>query len=178
MNKETKATFEGLIALVKENPRLAKYTPQIEAKWVQNMVCETKILGQFGSADHVLINDEPQLMGGTDKGPGPALLVLAGLAGCTTASFVLLGTLMGTPIDSVELSLTADLDLRGFLGLEEGVPVGFTDIRYEAQIQSSASEKKVRELAVTVERRCPAYDTLRRLKEIKGKVLLNGKDLC
>lgn len=171
MNQETKATLERVIAMVKENPQLAKGTRQIEARWVENMVLEIKV------GDHVLITDEPRFMGGTERGPGPALLVLAGLAGCTAGSFALFGTLMGIPIDSVEVSVTADLDARGVLGLEEGVPAGYTDIRYEARIQSSASEKEIRELAATVERRCPAYDTLTRPKEIKGKVLLNGKDL-
>lgn len=171
MNQKTKATLEEIVALVKENPQLAKEQEIVEARWVENAVCEIK------SGDHVLITDERRPVG-TEKGPEPALLVLAGLAGCTATSFAMFSIVMGIPVDSIEVSVTADLDLRGVLGLEESVPVGYTDIRYEARIRSSASEKEIRELAAIVERRCPVYDTLTRPKEIEGKVSLNGKILA
>jgi len=156
------AGFEAMIEKVKENPQLAKSTRRIEAKWVENNGIEVKI------GDHALI------VGG-DDGLGPGSLSLVGLAGCSLGAFALAAASKGIPVDSVEVTVTADIDMRGQMDLEDGVPKGFTNICHEARIQSSASEKVIKKLKATAESWCPAYDTIVRPHEIEGKVLLNGK---
>ena len=171
MNLETKGILEAVIARLKENPQRARGTRRITAEWVGGMACEVRI------GNRVVITDEGRSLGGTERGPDPASLPLAGLASCTATAFVLMSALMEIPIESVEVSVTADLDLRGSLGAEEGVPSGYTDIRYEARIKSSASDERIRELAAAAERMCPVHDTLTRPHRITGELSLNGRPL-
>ena len=63
---------------------------------------------------------------------------------------------------SVEGSLRAegDLDFRGTLGVDRDVPVGFTAIRLNFDLRTSATPEEVADLVSTTERYCVVLQTL------------------
>ena len=54
---------------------------------------------------------------GTDKGANPVEYSLEALNGCLTTSLMYHAT--GISVDEVETTLSGDLELHGFLGLDE-----------------------------------------------------------
>jgi len=63
---------------------------------------------------------------------------------------------------SVEGSLRAegDLDFRGTLGVDRDAPVGFTAIRLNFDLRTSATSEEVADLVATTERYCVVLQTL------------------
>lgn len=111
--------------------------------------------------DFRLTVDEPEVLGGTDKGPNPVELVLAALGTCQEITYRLYADALGIPLDGVSVAVEGDLDLRGFFGAKEGVRAGYKGIRAVVMLDSPASEDELRRLKKIVDRRCPVLDMLR-----------------
>ena len=122
--------------------------------------------GGFKSAismrDHRIISDQPFGFNGTNQGPKPSELVLAALAACQEVTWRLYAEAMGIELERISVELRGTQDLRGFMGLDENVPAGFTKIEGEVHIESSASREKLEDLQRTVDRHCPVLDDLTR----------------
>jgi uncharacterized OsmC-like protein len=71
--------------------------------------------------------DEPEVLLGQDKGPNPVEYLLAALSGCLTSSLIYQAAANGSEVRGVESRQEGDLDLQGFLGLPEDVPVGYKE---------------------------------------------------
>ena len=83
--------------------------------------------------------DEPPLLAGGDVGANPVEHLLNALAACVTTSMVAHAAVRGIRIDELESELEGDIDLRGFLGLSNDVPKGFTDIRINFKVKSDVN---------------------------------------
>ncbi len=112
--------------------------------------------------DFRLTVDEPEALGGTDQGPNPVELVLAALATCQEITYRLYADHLGIPLDGVSVTLTGDLDLRGFFAVDEAVRPGFQAIRGEVKLESTAGPEQLARLKEAVDRHCPVLDILGR----------------
>jgi uncharacterized OsmC-like protein len=58
----------------------------------------------------------------------------------------------------VETSFSGDLDLHGFLGLDENVRNGYEKIKVTFKIKSAESKEKLQELVQLAQKRSPVFD--------------------
>ena len=65
---------------------------------------------------------------------------------CMTTAMVYHAAARGITIESVESRLEGDLDLRGFLGLEENVRPGYENIRVTFKVKADATAEQLEEL--------------------------------
>src|SRR6476620_8941207 len=126
-----------------------------DSRQVEGLRSETKIR-QFS-----LTVDEPPSLGGTDAGPNPVELILAGLATCQEITYRAYATALGVPLESVSVKLDGILDLRGFFAVDEQVRSGFTGVRGTVTLKSSASKEELAKLKEIVDAHCPVLDILR-----------------
>jgi hypothetical protein len=68
--------------------------------------------------------------------------------------------LRGVEVDSLEIDLDGDLDLRGILGLSESVRNGFENIRAVFRVGSDAPRATIEELCQLAQGRSPVADTV------------------
>ena len=61
---------------------------------------------------------------------------------------------------SVETEVSGNLDLRGTLGIDEDVPVGFEGIRMETTVQGDVDSDTAAALQRATEKYCVVYQTL------------------
>lgn len=106
-----------------------------------------------------IIVDEPASLGGTDEGPNPVELVLAGLSSCTSVMIALIAKEQHFSFEGVEFKNEGVLDLRGLQGIE-GISPHFQSIQYQVEIKTNESEEKIRALKSEVEKRCPVLNLL------------------
>ena len=64
-------------------------------------------------------------VGGPYDAPCPGDLLCAALAACQDSSIRLVANLMGIELTALEVEVKATADLRGAMGLQKDVPVGF-----------------------------------------------------
>ncbi|MCD2826326.1 OsmC family protein, partial [Pseudomonas aeruginosa] len=78
--------------------------------------------------------------------PNPQELLIAALNACLSVGYVVNASVMGITIHNLEIETDGELDLRGFLGLDESVNPGFDEISYVVRIHTDAPAEKVEEL--------------------------------
>ena len=88
------------------------------------------------------------------------LLLLVALSGCITTSIVAHASAKGIKIKGVESRYEGDIDLRGFLGLSEDVPVGYQEIRVFFKIDADVSDEKKEEMVRMGQKYSPVYNTI------------------
>jgi uncharacterized OsmC-like protein len=80
--------------------------------------------------------DEPAILAGDDIGANPVEHLLHALASCVTTSMVAHAAARGIPINSLESEVEGDIDLRGYMGLSNKVPRGYTALRVRFKVDA------------------------------------------
>ena len=170
-------TLVQTIQAIQEKPELAKCKFYAHNKWVGGSHNTTEISHFYGalqdnphSQTFQLNADEPPILGGDDQDANPVEHLLHALAGCMTTSLVAHAAVRGIHIDEVESELDGDMDMRGFLGLDESIPNGYQNIRIKFTVTSDEKDlERLKELAET----SPVLNTL--LHGVAVDVQLNSK---
>ena len=154
---------------VRKQPELGKVTFKIKgrANGGLTIASHTGPLIQNGQADDArngkfsLISDEPVALLGTDTGASPAEYALHALAGCYTVTLASMAASKGIELNELELDLSFDIDLNGFLGLDNSVRKGAQAINVEVKMSSDASSRaQLEELVRELPKNSPIHDTL------------------
>lgn len=106
-----------------------------------------------------MILDEPEEFGGTDRGMNPIEAMLCALGSCEAIVAYMIAGSMGIDLQDFQVEVEGDIDLEG-LGGNPDVRPGLQEVRYKWHIKTDAPEEKVKELTETIEKVCPARDSL------------------
>ena len=99
--------------------------------------------------------------GGTGMSACSGDMLLEALAACAGVTMAAVATSLGIELRGGTVRAEGDLDFRGTLGVDRGVPVGFQNIRLQFDIDTDASEEQLATLHRLTERYCVVYQTLR-----------------
>ena len=155
------------IDLIKENPEIAKFKFRARNRWMDGTHNRATVKEFYGAlqeddsrepADFDL--DEPPVLLGKNRGMNPVEYLLVALSGCLTTSIVAYAAAGGIVIKGIESRYEGDIDLRGFLGLSEDVPVGYQSIRVYFKIDADISDEEKRELIRMGQKYSPVYNTI------------------
>ncbi len=155
------------IDLIKEKPEIALFKFRASNTWVDGAHNQATIKDFYGALQEddsrppqVFEIDEPPVLLGNNKGPNPVEYVLIGLSGCLTTSLVAHAAAKGITVTKVTSRYEGDIDLRGFLGLSDQVPVGYKEIRVYFKIEADISDAQKDELVKMAQRFSPVYNTI------------------
>jgi len=154
----------GTIEAIKGTPAIADFKFRIENKWINGGHNQSTVGDFFGATEvqtregFVVDNAEHQILLGEDQSPNPVEYVLYALAGCLTTSLVFHASARGYAITEVESTLEGDLDLHGFLGMDEQVRNGYKNIRVTMKVKGDIPEEAVKELVELAQARSPVFD--------------------
>ena len=153
------------IDTIKGQPVIATFRFSNRNKWLDGGLNRSEMTKFYGACQEhvhkrpfVLDNDEPPVLLGGDTAPNPVEYVLHALAGCLTSSLVYHAAARGIPIEEVESKLEGDLDLRGFLGLDETVRRGYQGIRVTFKIKGDLTDVQKNELVNLGQKYSPVFD--------------------
>ena len=104
--------------------------------------------------------------GGPGAGACSGDLLLGALAACSQLTAQAVAENMGVDAD-ISVEASGDLDLRGTMGIDEDVPVGFEDIRLDVTVEGDLEEDTRAALERATERYCVVYKTLENPPEIE-----------
>ena len=136
-------TLMGTVNAITEESAMGQCKFRANNTWMGGAHNRTTITGFYGACQEIAHNqqyelhaDEPPILAGNDVGANPVEHLLNALAACVTTSMVAHAAVRGIHIEALESELEGDIDLRGFLGLDESVPKGFTDIRVNFRVNT------------------------------------------
>ena len=104
--------------------------------------------------------DEPPVLLGNSQGTNPVEYLLVALSGCLTTSLVAHASAKGIKIRGVQSRYEGDIDLQGFLGLSEAVPVGYQEIRLYFKIDADVSEQEKEDMVKMAQKYSPVFNTI------------------
>lgn len=155
------------VAAIQAQPEMAKFQFRARNKWVSGGHNRSVIQDFYGACEEdtsrvepfVFDNGEPPILLGENKGANPVEFILHGLAGCMTTTLVLHAAANGIQIDHVESFLEGELDVQGFLGLNESVRNGYQAIRASFKIDGDLSDEE-REKLLSFLYKSPVFDVI------------------
>ncbi len=136
-------TLGGTVRTIEGEAELGKCRFRASNRWMGGTRNSTTITGFYGAKQEIthkqtfeLYADEPPILAGGDEGANPVEHLLNALASCVTTSMIAHAAVRGIHIEELESELEGDIDLRGFLGLSNDVPKGYTDIRVKFKVKA------------------------------------------
>lgn len=120
---------------------------------------KTGFRSEIKMRDFSITIDEPERVGGTNKGPSPVEVLLGSLGACLDFTGTIVAKEMGHELKEFKLQIEGDLDPRGVMG-KAGVPVGFQAIRVKVTDIEGIPEENIPEFLKAVQSRCPVDNTL------------------
>lgn len=153
------------ISAVKADPAIADFQFRLSNRWIDGGENRSVIYDYYGACQEQrhahafeLVNDEPPVLLGHDRGPNPVEFVLHALAGCLTTSLVYHAAAKGIAVRSVRTRFEAPLDLHGFLGMREDVRRGFQSITVLFDIDADVDEDGKQMLIAMAQKYSPVFD--------------------
>lgn len=154
------------IDAITETPEEGQFQFRAETQWSDALRCETTIddFDQAGERIHTqeftVEGDEPEQILGERTAPNAVELLLAALGSCLSVGYAANAAAMGIELDDLRFELEGDVDLRGFLGIDEDVRAGYDSMRCTAYVDANATEQELAELRELVEGTSPLMDTI------------------
>ena len=102
-------------------------------------------------------------VGGPHDAPTPGDLLCAALAACLDSTIRMVANLIGIELESLQVTVTGDVDVRGTLVVDRRVPVGFQAMRCRVALRPrpGTDPALVAHLEAAAERSCVVLQTLR-----------------
>lgn len=155
------------IDAVRDNAALGNFKFRARGQWLEGGHSRTTIT-DFDAAGQahrhnkpfVVETDEPIVLLGGDRAPNPVVYLLHSLAGCLAASIAYHAAARGIAVEQIETQLEGDIDLRGFLGLDENVRPGYKQIRVKMRIKADCPASKLKEIAQLGPKYSPVYNVI------------------
>lgn len=145
-------------------------TNRAEMKLVKDQHSKAKVRG------FTIVQDEPESIGGTGKGPTPTDYLVASVGFCENVIFVRNASLAGLSIDVLETTVTGSWDRRGLFEID-GVAPFFNAITVETKVSTRDPIERVVQVVKETHRRCPVHATLTRAIDLTFKLVVNGQSV-
>ncbi len=145
----------GTIDAVSADPRLARFQFRARNHWIDGGHSRTTIKDFYGAGQEdatrtepfTVDSDEPPVLLGENRAPNTVEYVLHALAACVSGTIVYHAAARGIVLDGMETTIEGDLDLHGFLGLDDGTRPGFEQIRVTIKASGDLDDDQLAELA-------------------------------
>ncbi|MEX2530853.1 MAG: OsmC family protein [Gemmatimonadota bacterium] len=168
------AQLTDTIAAIEKDPGLARFQFQAHTVWEGGGRSRTRIQSfeHAGNRDEsralpfVLAGDEPPVLLGENTAPNAVETVLHALTSCLSVGFIYNAAARGIEVRSLDFDVEGDLDLRGFLGLDENVRPGYNQVRVSYRVDADAPPETLEELCEYTQRTSPVMDLLRNPVEV------------
>jgi uncharacterized OsmC-like protein len=163
---------------VQADPSKARLGFQVTTRWMGQCRTETTV----GTIDHAagpidrdykIVIDEPVELLGTETAPNPQEMLMAAVNACMTVGYVAGAALRGIELEALEIETRGELDLRGFLGLDDQVPAGYRTIDYDVRIKGKGSAEDFEAIHQTVMATSPNFYNLARPVKMNGNLIVN-----
>lgn len=127
---------------------------QARVRLAYGMACDVE------HEDRTIRVDLPASDGGGATGPHPGQLMRASLGACLVMGYRIWAARLEVPLDDVVLDVVCEYDVRGQLGLDPAVSVGWKRVTFDVVVRSTASEDDVRRVIETAHRLSPMLANL------------------
>jgi len=178
------ATKRASFVQRRQDPLRVRYRSAPAEAWISD--CAQTISACGGDPFHGVVvpansGDAPlqfgihRAVGGFHDYPNPGDLLSAALAACFDSTLRMLAEHLGIRLESLEVKVDAECDVRGCLLVEHAVPVGFQRMRCGVRLltKDRVDEEAIKRLIAAAEHSCVVLQTLRNGVNVQTQVEAN-----
>ena len=163
------------IDAIKADPSMASCKFFAGTQWRHGMASQTKIShyelgGETIPQQYTIAVDEPSALLGSDTAPNPQMLLFAALNTCVLNTFVANAAANGVRLDSVEIDLEGELDLRGFLGIDDSVNPGYNEVTMVCRVQGDGTDEEYEKCLEAGTKHSPNFQNISRKVKINYRI--------
>lgn len=154
--------LQGVIRDIRSDPRKGMVEFQVKTAWLgqtrsRTTVDSYRIGGHDVARPFDVTVDEPLELLGQNSAPNPQEMLMTALNACIMVGYVVGAAVNGITLEALSIETSGELDLRGFLGIDESVRPGYESIRYTVRIKGDGTPEQFRSIHDTVCRTSPNY---------------------
>lgn len=154
--------LEETVAAITGDPALGRVEFRVKTEWKGQTKSETTVesyslAGEAIPRHFTIVSDEPVELLGTNTAPNPQELLMSAVNACMTVGYVAQAAVRGITLDSCRIEMEGELDLRGFLGIDEQVPPGYRRINYTIFLEGDGTRAQYEEIHEAVMATSPNY---------------------
>lgn len=167
-----------VVEQINQDPAKAMVGFAVATRWTGQTGSVSTVKGYELGGEHIarefeIVADEPFELLGTNKAPNPQELLMSALNACMTVGYVAGAATKGITLDRLEIETSGQLDLRGFLGLDDSVPAGYQTLDYVVHIAGNGTPEQFAEIHRNVMATSPNYFNMARPIRMNGTLSLD-----
>lgn len=155
-----KAANDKIRSALERRPDKALGTSVTSATLIDGLACEIR------QGDWSFKVDMGKSEGGDDTAPTPGFFGRGALVGCLAIGIAVVSAQRGIPINGLSVAVAADWDWRGFYGLGDNVPPGYTALRVVVDLDTPAPRDEVEAMFQQAVAQSPYLDVYRRQNDV------------
>jgi uncharacterized OsmC-like protein len=169
--------LKGLIGSVREDPSRGLTEWRVRSEWqgqarIRNDVESFSIGGEVVRRQHTIEVDEPYELGGSNQHPNPQEVLMSALNSCMITGYAAVASLRGITLERLEIETSGEIDLRGFLGLDETVKPGYPGIEFTVRVAADAPKETLEEILAFVLKTSPNYFNISQPVPLKSTLIV------
>lgn len=164
------------VEAVNNDPALGKVSFHVRTNWTgqtgSESVVESYTLGGQKHARNFRIKaDEPEELLGKNTAPNPQELLMSAVNACMMVGYVANAALRGITLEECVIETDGELDLRGFLGIDETVPNGYRNIDYRVRMKGNGTREQYEDIHAAVMKTSPNYFNMAKPITMNGTLI-------
>jgi uncharacterized OsmC-like protein len=142
------ASMRAKVAAIQADPSKGKTRWNVTTRWLGGARSDTKVAsfeigGQRIPRDFTIKVDEPLELLGTNQFANPQEILMASLNACMTHGYVANFAIEGITLRELSIETSGDIDLRGFLGLDDSVKAGYEELAITVHVKANATPAQI-----------------------------------
>lgn len=171
---DTNQLFSTIEAL-KADPSKASCGFSATTRWKHGAVSECEISkytlgGEEIPQRYSMTIDEPSALLGTDTAPNPQMVLFAAINACVLNTFIVNASARGITVESVEMDIDGELDLRGFLGIDKETNPGYDELSIVCRVRADATREQLEACLEAGTRYSPNFQSMSRPVNVKYRL--------
>lgn len=169
------AALEETVEAVTRDPRLGQVAFRVRTDWKGQTKSESTVdsytlAGEVVPRSFTIVADEPHEFFGTNAAPNPQELLMSAVNACMVVGYVAQASVRGITLDSCRIETEGELDLRGFLGIDESVPPGYRRISYTVFLEGDGTRDQFEDIHQAVMATSPNYFNMAQPIQMVGRL--------
>jgi uncharacterized OsmC-like protein len=166
------------IATIQADPTAGQTHWRVTSRWqggtrTDHFVNGVEIGGQQVERQFQIQIDEPCELCGTNQYANPQEYLLAATNACMMVGYATVAAVMGIQLTKLELEITGNIDLRGFLDIDPHVARGYERLHSTVRLAGDGSREQFQKLHEVVQRTSPNYYNMTNPIELTSDLIVD-----
>ncbi|MEW6033894.1 MAG: OsmC family protein [Chloroflexota bacterium] len=175
LNNVDLVSLEKMLKAAQEDPSKLRRTQVLEGEWLLDAAAGAQFRGEvaFEKGKAVMEADQPSMLGGGGRTPGPMHYCFYGVAACYAGTYANLAAMMGIKLRKLAVKVEAKQDFSRVFGLSDAPFI--EELKVTLAVRGDAPREKLEEVENLAYQRCPAVYNFTHVVPLKTRLVVEQR---